>query len=176
MIKPRRRSKRVRTSNTIETIESSDSSLSSDEEIFEELHDQKQNNDSFSISNKNLSSEDDGKSKTVDDTCLSFFQSKLIEFEKKCEQLPNSVAKVNAEVEVMTKTLPTADVKLTMERSNKQFVLWTFGLSVEWENETIVLPITESTRITSFNVALQSEPIYNSVVNIYIFQIISTLL
>lgn len=67
------------------------------------------------------------------------------------------MAKVNAEMTMMTSSLPSAV-------SKKDFVIWSFELAIKWKEEAFFLPITEANRIAIFDEALQDEMISIDVV------------
>lgn len=87
------------------------------------------------------------------------FHSKFLELQKNVEKLPDNLAKIIAEVTMMSKDLPSAVF-------NKDFVIWTFGLTVEFNEETFSLPIKEVKLIPLFDASLQDEIILMQVVNI----------
>lgn len=100
-----------------------------------------------------------GNKSTMHDnkTSILNLHSKLLGLQKDVDQLPNVIAKVNAEMAIMSDTLPSAQLK-------NDFAIWTFQVPIKWKEETFCVPIMEANQVATLNEALQDEIIYLDVV------------
>lgn len=98
-----------------------------------------------------LSSTPDYESNAADKKShLLSLQNKLLDLQKDVDKLPNAIARMNAEMAMMSNSLPSAV-------SNNDFVIWTFELPIKWKDESFSVPIMEPNHIATLNEALQDE-------------------
>lgn len=84
---------------------------------------------------------------------------KLFGLQKYVDELPNVIAKVNAEVSIMSSTLAST-------HSKNDFVIWTFQLPIDFNGKKFSLPITEANLVPILDEALHDEMISLDVVSV----------
>lgn len=98
-----------------------------------------------------------------EEECDNNFQSKFLGMKKKLDDFPIIIAKLNTELNMMTKAIPAVG-SLSSDDENLEAFIWKFNISFEWNNKNICLPISSVEDIKTLDEALTDEKIHHDVV------------
>lgn len=93
------------------------------------------------------------------------FQSKILEMKEKLDEFITMVAKLNTELNMMTKAIPAVGAFCHLEDVNLESFVWKFNINFEWDNKNVCLPILLVDDIKILDDALADEIIYHDIVS-----------
>lgn len=91
-------------------------------------------------------------------------QTKYLEVRETLDQIPLFAAKLNTELEMMSKCLPVTRSFFNNQADLETFI-FKFKISFEWENKSFLLPIRQIESIEKLNSALAHAPTYETIVS-----------